>query len=561
MYKPLLHQLFVHSVDETLPHQQPDGNLAEANANFLSILPWAICYSVPFENNPHYRSPKLLEGIVRLGEYNCGRVDDRGNYDAGWDEWRTLTWMEAMMRVEGDLDAGLVKKWTAKFVGAAREPLELIPDLDNFDGLIPNHPTWGYALLYRIGKLFDEPHYMDVAARAIRCVLRAQTPDGLFREGGSYAGFPGTAVTLYNLTSASAIDYYYRQSGDELAAAGLEKAWRWFYDFLLPDFSSVPNFDIRSRGWLPASHAMHVYPAEWFHRPEGAAIAEKALRDFLVLPDRKTPPRRREVGFISMQYNAIPDATKPVPPQWPEHHRMIASEAGIRRKNGWTAALTGMNNRFLSNVAPASFFGHERQDCVCVFHEKTGLILGSSHSRMQTELSTFVVYENGNAKYVADDAFLRVTDVIDTLLLMYGSNAAAVSIDTHHAEHCDVTFSLNGERGTRTRRGNGHAMSAMGARAHATVHLQGDETITLGDKSWSASRPQHEPLCINVPAKAVLDFGRFKLVSPESAFEFRWPVVTIDPYTLMMSAGRKMGVVEFVLYQPQNATATLRVVV
>lgn len=556
MSKTLLRQLFVRTVDEMLSKQRPDGNFDEGHANFLSILPWAICYSESFAGNPYYKFPKLLDGIVKFGEFNFSKIDDRGNYDSGWDEWRTLTWMEATKCVERDLDAGLVKRWNAKFVGAAHEPLELIPDLDNFDGLIPNHPTWGYAFLYRVGKLFGEAQFCDVAARAIRCVLRAQTPDGLFREGGTAGGFPGTAVTLYNLVSTGAIDYYFRQSGDELAAQGLEKAWRWYHDFLLPDFSCVPNFDIRSRGWMPSSHVLHTFPAEWFRKPAGAFITVKSLRDFAALPS--SPVRRREVGFLSMQYHAIPDDVKSIAPAWPEHTRMVAEEAAIRRRNGWTAALTGMRNRFVSNVSPAPFFGHERQDCVCLFHEAAGLILGSSHSRMQTELSTMVVYENGNAQYIADDAFLRATDVIDTLLMMFGSNVTAVSIDTNQKQWCDVTFSLSGERGSRTRRGNGHAMSAMGARAHATIHLRGDETIKLGDQTWSANSKPGERLTITVPRGKALDLGRFSLASPDSDFDFMWPVSTVDPYT-SMTPGVRLGVAEFVLFQPSRATATLRV--
>lgn len=561
--KSLLRELFLLSVNETLPRQAADGDVAEAGDSRLSILPWAICYHEDFPGNAHYRSPKLLEAIVRFGECNYHDGDDRGTYRSsseGWDEWRSLAWLEAMQLLAPDLDAGLKKRWSARFLATARLPLELIPDLENFDGLIPNHPTWGYAYLYRLGKVFDEPRYRDVAARAIRCVLRAQTPDGLFREGGSFAGFPGTAVTGYNLTSASAIDFYYRQSGDELAAAALDKAWSWFYRFLLPDFTTAPNLDIRSRGWFPLAYALHCFPAHWFNSPEGAFICERALREFRAAPDRATPQMHRGLGFCAIQYPAIDDAVKPAPPRWPSFDRMIADEAGIRRRNGWTAILTGMSNRFISSVAPMQFFGHERQDCVCLHHEKAGLILGSTHSRMQEEVSTFVVYENGCAKYVPEAAFLRSTDVIDTLLLMFGSNAMAVSVDTHHAEHADVTFSTRGKRGTRTVRGPGHAMSAMGARAHATVHLDDEDRVTLGAKSWPLARPEHERLCITVAAGETLDFGRFRLMSPDSAWEFRWPVARVDPYT-EMSPGTRVGVVEFVLWGTKRVTATLRVVV
>ncbi len=564
MSKSAARELFVLSVEDVVASQLPDGDCPQAFASHLSILPMAICYSENFPGNRFYKSPKLLDSLVRLGDFNDVKANAKGVYDGpvpGWDEWRTLAWLDAMQLIKSDLDSSRLNRWMDKIGGFAGHIVGMIPNLDDFDGLVPNHPMWDYALLNRMGHVFGEGKYIEEARGVFSGVFAAQTPDGLFREGGSHAGFPGTAVTGYNMVSACAIDYYGRESGDARAMDAVERAWRWYYDFLLPDGGCFANLDIRMHGWLKPQLGLN--PSAWLNKPEGAFTLNQAIEQFhqrTAKHGRHTPSDNRVIGFLAFQYPGIAGDVPPRAPVWPERHRMIAQETGVRRRNGWASLLTGMDNRFISNVMPSLYFGHERQDCVGLHHEKAGPILGSAHSRMDSRFSTFAVYGSGCAQYVADDAFYRSTPTLDTLLLQYGADACAVTVDSRQAAHCDVVFSLDGARGSRTVRGPGHAMSALGARAHASVHLDPGGEIRLGERRWSVDRPVGESLSIRVPKGEVLDLGLFKLVSPDLGWEFQWPVHAVDPYT-QMNPGHAFGVVEFVLHRPKQTTCTLRVMV
>jgi hypothetical protein len=556
MSMSLLDELFVLSTRQTLTHQKPDGDLGSGAGSCLSILPWAICYSEKFPGNPLHKDPKLLEAIVRLGDFHCAT-------GYGWDEWRTLTWLEAAARIESDLDATRRRAWQEKFLEAGRHAMGIIPELDHFDGFIPNHPVWEHVLLYRIGQRFGVEEFMAHAVAVLGRVMEAQTPDGAFREGGTAAGFPGSPVTLYSLVTAGAISAYHGYSGDPKAVVSLEKSWRWFYDFLLPDFSIPPTLDFRCP-YRTSDELLHVFPSFLFNKPEGRFIASHALRRFREQFGRAAESERsilhRGLGFLSMQRDQIRDGIEERPPQWPEFHRLSADEACIRRRNGWVAVLSGLTNRFAASVAPQPFFGHERQDCLALYHETAGLVIGSSHSKLQPEASTFVFYENGRAQYLHDHACLRNPPPLDTLLLQYGSNAAAVSVDTTRREFCEITFSIHGERGQRTQRGPGHALSATAARAHLSLRLAGCERITHRGRSWEVNRADEERLCLSVGANEEVDFGRWRIACADGPWEFRWPVRLSEPYSVLSYTGERLGIAEVVLH-PGRPVATFRVVV
>ena len=565
MSKALLQELFALSAGETLKLQGSNGDIAMGQPNHLPILTWAICYSDHFPGNPFHKDRRLFEAIVRLADFNSATVDDKGNFSSGyngWDELRMLAWLEAMKRLENEIDAARKKTWRKKFIGAASQVMEIITEIDHFDGFIPNHPVWDHVFLYRVGQLFGIKEYTNHATLALERVMGAQMPDGCFREGGTAAGFPGSPVTLYSLVSASALNAYHGYSGDPRAVESLEKSWRWFYDFLLPDFSSPPTLDFRCP-YNPVEVLLHVFPAHLFNKPEGRCIASEGLRRYRRKLERSNAQERvamhRGLGILGFQYDKIHDEVEERTPQWPEFHRMISEEACIRRRNGWVAVLSGMTNRFASNFGPWAFFGHERQDCLSLFHKDLGLIIGSSHSKLQEELSTFVFYENGRAQYLHDHACLRNPPPLDTLLLQYGSNSAAISVDTTRPEFCEITLSIHGERGKRTLRGHGHCLSAMAAKGHLSFRLTDCEMVSLKERSWKVERSDEEPLCLNLAAGETIDLGKWQIASPDSPWQFRWPVRLSEPYSVLSYTGERVGIAEFLLDSVSRPTAKIRV--
>lgn len=554
MTRALLQKRLVASTASSLSIQRADGGLVN-NPNLMMILSWAICYADNFPGNPFYRDPKVLDAITRLGDYNLACLDDHGCFIGnecsmgGWDEWRYFAWLEAMVRVKDSLDPARVEAWSKKFIASGRHLMAMCIDMDTFDGGIPNHGTWSHVYVYRVGKLFGIDEYSRVTGDAIARVIASQTPDGVWREGQSAGGFQGTVITHYNLTTALAISLFYHYTGDKEAEASLIRAWHWYYDFLLPDISMPPTLDVRTK-YTAGPNAPH-FPGYFYNIPQGIYCVDKHWTHydklFSTKPASEHWPAHRLLGFDALQYDQMRDVT-PEKPTWPEYKRMIAEEACVRRRGPWTVVLSGMTNLNVSNMGTRLFL-QERQDAVNLYHEKTGLIVGSSHSRMDVDLSTFVVFETGRAHYLPDDAYLKSTPPRDSLLLRYGSNVATVSVDSRDAEKLQVEFSLHGERGRATRRAPGHALSAMGARGHLTLRVKPGTPFKVGKQTYVLPTESGHAVTLRIPAGETVDFGAWSIAC-DAPWTFRWPIWPSDPYTLD-SPLEALGAAQVMLY-PAN---------
>ena len=554
MTRALLEQRLVASTASSLAIQRPDGGLVN-NPNLMMILSWAICYADNFPNNPYYRDPKVLDAITRLGDYNLACLDEHGSFIGnecsmgGWDEWRYFAWLEAMLRVKDQLDPKRVAAWTQKFIDSGKHFMAMCIDMDTFDGGIPNHGTWSHVYIHRVGKLFNIDEYWQVTGEALERIIASQTPDGVWREGQSAGGFQGTAITHYNLTTALAISIYHHHTGSETARASLDRAWLWYVDFLFPDISMPPALDVRTK-YTKGPNAPH-FPGYFYNIPEGIYCVARQWeiydKGFATLPPMEHWPYHRMLGFDALQYDQMRDIT-PAKPTWPEYRRMIAEEACVRRRHGWTLVLSGMTNLNVSNLG-TRLFTQERQDAVNIYHEKLGLLIGSSHSRMDVDLSTFLVFETGKAHYLPDGAYLKSTPPRDSLLMRYGANVGTVSVDSQHADKVAVEFSLHGERGKVPKRAPGHAISMMGARGHLSLRVKAGNVFTHGGKTRTLPTGAGEAVHLRLGAGEAIDFGKWS-IECDGPWLFRWPLQPSDPYTLE-SPLESIGGAQVMLY-PSN---------
>lgn len=549
--RDVLRAVLVEATRQSLARQDPDGGMARAHVGSHLIHVMGVCYAGDWPGNPYHRNEALLKAIIRLGDHVLGRFDPargfaitgNGEFN-GWDEWLMIKWMETARLARADLPPGVYERWTPPYLALAEHVMAMCIDMDTFDGAIPNHGVWAGVYLYRVGQLFGVPRYQDMGALIVERVLGSQTPDGCFREFQSAALMQGTPVTIYNLISALAIDMYRGYSGDPAATAALERAWHWFYDYLFPDFSTPPNLDFRMA--YHAANRGDVLPAFFMNQPEGARIARLALAALRARLDGDPPGLSgHSLGFLSLQYDKLEDRVEEREPRWPEFRRMAAAEAGMRRRNGWHACLSGLTNVGNSNVG-LRLFGQERQDAVALYHEREGLIIGSAHSMIQEELSTFVFYETGAARYLPDEAYLKSSPALDTMLLRYGGNVGAVSVDTREAREARIILSLHGERGHSATRGPGHTLTAMAARAHLALRLKTGQEVRLGEREWTLGESDETVLRIAVPAGAELSFGGWALAA-DAPWEWRWPVRTYNPYRLL-APGERLGLAEVVLF-------------
>lgn len=553
MLQQLVLDVLVNATAKTVPLQQEDGRVPAFGNDWGYIGAWALAYTEEAEDNPFYRDPKVLESIIRYGDYNARSVTAGGGFEGTEVDWRFYGWFEAMELIRGELDDRRLAEWTAKLVLGGEGVMRVAVDMDTFDGQVPNHGIWGHAMLHRIGQLCDRSDFVEMAVHSLHRDFQAQTADGCFREGTTAAGLPGTPVTAYNIISANAIEQYHARSGDDLARQALDKAWHWWREFLLPDFSSPPNFDFR-QAYQPEPYL--GIPAMWANKPEARAIilpGWKRRRD--QMRSESEPLSNGNLCFSALKYPLYQNDVDPGECDgWsPELSRMRCEEAGVRRRRPWAVALSGMTNIDLWTNS-LRLWGHERQDGVAVWHEKHGLLVGSAHGLVQEELSTFVFYEGGEATYLHNKAYLKATPPLDTLMLRYGRHVGAVSVDSRSPDLLKLTFSLHGELGRSTHPGSGFPHTAMCAKAHLALRCQSGDVLRIeGDgpsagKSWTLGDDPSISLRLRVEAGETLDFGGWSITCPEGFWEFRWPVRTLCPYTLFDGVAEELGLLEVVLY-------------
>ncbi len=203
-----------------------------------------------------------------------------------------------------------------------------------------------------------------------------------------------------------------------------------------------------------------------------------------------------------------------------------------------------MTNYDHSNCA-VRLFALERQECLALYHQVLGLLIGSSHALMDERFSTFVFYENGAAHYLHNKAYLKSTPPLDTLHLRYGANIGALSIDTARPDCAELTLSLLGERGKRPEQGIGHPLSAMGAKAHLALRLQGGDRVTV---AGGESRLLGDTMIrLKIGAGQSAAFGRWALTCVEAPWELHWPVFGKDPYRLLAD-GEALALAEVTLF-------------
>jgi hypothetical protein len=508
----------------------------------MNINAWSICFANELRNNPHYRNPSTLEAIVRLGDYNEKQFDrEKGFADniPGWDEWRLFAWMEAVERAADSMDAPRLARWRDIFILFGEHIIKMCVDMEHFDGAIPNHGIWNHALLYRIGQRYGRSDFRDMAGLAFERILAAQTPDGCFLEGGTSAGFPGSPVVMYNTVSCMAVNMYLGYSGDPAAEKALEKGFRWWWNTRFPDFTDMNVLDCRNRSYAqsfgqdgPEIHPL-ILPAYFFNKPEVRGYAEQGWRlrrDKPFTDARKSPHTgpyySQGLGFISLQWDNIKESVETAEPEWPELTRFIALEAGVRRRNGWHAALSGISNACASSWTLPTW-RLERQCLLEIWNERCGKIIGSGNSLIQEDASTMTFYENGCAHYLHTGAYFKST-TLDTLHLHYGVNTGAVSVDTSDASFCRVIFSMLGETGKRAERGVGHPASAMAARGRIALAPAAGGAIRRGETKHELA--QDSGLLWRIAAGEEINCGAWSILCENAWWDLRWPVGLSNAY-------------------------------
>ncbi|MCX5658669.1 MAG: hypothetical protein NTW19_02975 [Planctomycetota bacterium] len=530
-------QILVHTSRLTLALQQPDGRLDSPHGWYMSPLIWAHCWAGDWRDNPLRGDARLIDAIARLGDYQERQYRGRGDISGeGFHVTRLYVWLRASEIAASALGEECLKRWGEKFVDSGLHVLDIVPDLSTFDGAVPNSVTWSYAYLHAVGKKYNVPRYVEAADTALDRILAYQTVEGCFREWH-------TPVTGYNMLSANAVEAYHRTSGNPRALTALERSWRWHYDYLLPDCTMPPTLDTRQK-----YNQIHgIENGHWVNQPHGRWLAQRQWNKTLKALEAGRLDSIWPTGLMSLQFEFYRDDVAPAEPVWPEYTRMTTEQVCIRRRQGWAAVLSGMTTLPTSNSSLRRY-SLERQDCLSLAHKRTGLLIGSSHSMVDERFSSFIYYENGAIHYLPNHAYLKSTPPHDTLLLRYGSNTGALTVelpdDSADASEAQITFSMHWEKGAQPTRTPSLPLTAMAVKAHLPLRLVDGQGVTLRGNTVVLGEA---PIELEIGPGETADFGGWSITSSDGPWTLRWPVWTMDPYVLF-GKGEKFGLAEAVCF-------------
>src|SRR5215471_15050429 len=137
------------------------------------------------------------------------------------------------------------------------------------------------------------------------------------------------------------------------------------------------------------------------------------------------PRRARDAGADRSERAVLSRGpAAPIPQDLPQYSYRLRVPAGIRKREPWTIALSG-----LTSAQPvANQFFLDRQCHLSIFHEKLGLIVSGANSKRQPELATFRETVRGRTSHLPISTALRMEPGLDRLSLAYNTFFADLEV-------------------------------------------------------------------------------------------------------------------------------------
>jgi len=360
----------------------------------------AVAYATPGKENRYYKSPELLEVILKAGDLLIEKADRQGRWvfrkkDGStwgmiWMPWTYSRWIRTFGLVADDMPADTRRRWAeALRLGYAGISKHALGHVHN----IPTHHAMG---LYAAGRFLEQPEWCRQAAEFMHKVVAAQSEAGYWSEGGG-------PVVRYNMVYVDALGIYYALSGDREVLPVLERAAVFHRHFTYPSGQNVETIDGRNplEVLFPSADSRHPLP-------ETVALGNVGFSFSAV--GRAYLKRQWELAGVG-RLNADMVASLilygqegPV-----EEHPDLAEETYVLREGGFDRAATFRKgpwfvclSAFTSPIVSSRWI-QDRQNFVSIYHDSTGVILGGGNTKLQPAWSTFSVGDMSLLKHAPGD--------------------------------------------------------------------------------------------------------------------------------------------------------------
>jgi hypothetical protein len=345
----------------------------------------AFLYKNKVEGNPYFGGKTILEKVERLGDAICdfGEATNDGNLGVEWTPYNMLESIEIL----GDELGGERKERWSRVIGRHLEDMKKV---NNYIYTAPNHFIWRAVLLYRSGKILGNKSWSEFGTFLVHQMMKMQTPDGYWEEAHRGHG----PSPNYHRTFLHGLDLYYRESGDEEVREPFFKAIDFAIHSAYPDGMPIDTFDAR-QPYLSGFEG-GVGGNALSRLPEGRRLLRKSLER---LDETGVSDARDACGFQTtwLAFNHLdflldcyrlveegPEAPMPNERDGYKKEFVLSGQEGVgggcvKRKKAWFIAASAAESdvpRFIKNI-----FINEHQNCLGIFHDDAGLVVGGGNRR------------------------------------------------------------------------------------------------------------------------------------------------------------------------------------
>ena len=425
-------------VERRLETAEPSAGLAELEATPSlkdlpsSILAAAVLYTSKHPANTGRGDPRWLGLALRIGDL-LATESAQGPPGERVDHREIYLWLESYRLLADHVGQERRARWRAEIersVGALAVAVagrEHFPRYQSpFIRTSTNHYALWASTVYLAGIVFGNGEWEELGRRVMRrFVVEEQTPDGYWGEH-SDAG----PTTGYDYLTFTGVALYAEHSEDPAAVEALRRGTEFHAHFTWPNGTPVEVINDRNRRW-----GVDPWGQFGFSRfPNGRRYAE-----FLTAFFQEGRGGLEMLGRIAqnaLYFHEGPAA--PIPQDLPQYSYRMRVPAGIRKREPWTIALSGLT----STQPVANQFFLDRQCHLSVFHEKLGLIVSGANSKRQPELATFRETVRGRTNHLPINTALRMAPGVDRLSLAYNTFFADLEVSEPSRQQVAFRFAV-----------------------------------------------------------------------------------------------------------------------
>ena len=395
------------------------------------ILPLALLYTTPGTDMHGDRA--VFDLARRGGDALCDAQDGAGQFEfvkvdgSRWGKihmpWTIVHWCEAYALLRERFDRAARQRWerglTLAYEGLARTYERPVNH---------NIPTWNGMSLVRGAQVFGREAWHAVGRRLIEHNIAHLHPHGYWPEGdGPTYG--------YNRVYIHALGLYHAFTGDRQVIPALRKAVTFQTTFCYPDGSGIAAIDGRQR-YHAQGNAMG-WPG-YSLSAEGRRLIERSW------PGLKQKHEGLPSPHLASTCQYLPDdaSTASLLVDRRRARTVYRKSALVRRQGAWTLCVSGYGTPPASRAANRTArWIMTPSNCLSVWHDKLGVIIGGGHSKHAPLFATFDLWQDGAQRVEPDRAVFNERNGEDVARLHYGELSCVLRLRPR-GDRLDITFEL-----------------------------------------------------------------------------------------------------------------------